>query len=227
MEMSSAETTAPLDRRRPMRRAKRRAETVAQIKSLALQQLSKVGGAGLNLRAIARELEMSSAGIYRYYESRDELLIALITDGFDSLGADLRQASGDDSRDPNHLLVDLLVAYRAWALGSPHLFVLLFTDPVPGYVALEDGPTTPAVRRALAPLTSAAARAIDPPWPVHNAAQNEPFPSHVFGGMLRTWSVVHGFVSLELFHHLDWADTDLDAEFDRLLTQLVESFRAV
>lgn len=106
---------------------------------------------------------MSSAGIYRCCEIRDELLIALITNGFDSLGAAVRRAPDVDSRDSNHLLVELLVAYRAWAFGSRHLFARLFTDSV------------------------------------------------------------HGFVSLEPFHHLDWSDADLDAEFVRLLAQLVDS----
>jgi AcrR family transcriptional regulator len=205
-----------------MRRVKRRAETVAAIKSLALTQLAEVGGAGLNLRAIARDLEMSSAGIYRYYASRDELLVALITDGFDSLGARLRSAVSDDAAPADQQLIELLGAYRTWAKESPQMFALLFTDPVPGFAAPKDGPTTQAVRRALWPLTSTAAAVIDPTWAHGPRHGDGALPAHVLSGLFRVWSGVHGLVSLELFHHLDWAHADLDAEFDRLVTDLVE-----
>lgn len=217
-----SEPTATTDQR-PMRRVKRRAETVAAIKALALTQLAEVGGAGLNLRAIARDLEMSSAGIYRYYASRDELLVALITDGFDSLGASLRAAIGDDGLPADRQLIELLGAYRAWAKASPQMFALLFTDPVPGFAAPKDGPTTQAVRRALWPLTSTAATVIDPEWTSSSQRSDSVLPAHVLRGLFRIWSGVHGLVSLELFHHLDWAHADLDAEFDRLVADLVDA----
>jgi AcrR family transcriptional regulator len=208
-----------------MRRVKRRAETVAQIKAVAMRQLAEVGGAGLNLRAIARDLEMSSAGIYRYYASRDELLVVLIADGFDSLGAHLRRAVGDAGRPAERVLVDLVGAYRSWAQESPHLFALLFTDPVPGFVAPVDGPTTQAVRSAMTPLITTATQLIDLSWAPKDTDPGTAFTPHVLSGLLRIWSVVHGFVSLELFHHLDWSRADLDAEFVRLVDGLLASLR--
>lgn len=204
---------------RPMRRAKRRAETEAQIKSLALAQLAEVGASGINLRAIARDLEMSSAGIYRYYASRDELLVALIADGFESLGDALRRAIDDPGGADRDRLRAAVHGYRAWSKESPQLFSLLFTDPVPGFVAPTDGPTDLAVRSALAPLTALAAGIIDPDGPGGSNARD--LPDQVLASLMSFWGAVHGFVALEVFHHLDWAGIDLDRVFDDHVTTAI------
>ena len=41
---------------------------------------------GLSLRAVAREMGMVSSAIYRYFPSRDDLLTALIIDGYNAVG---------------------------------------------------------------------------------------------------------------------------------------------
>ena len=64
----------------------------AAIKSVARQQMSERGTAGLSLRAIARELEITAPAIYNYYPRLDDLITALIVDAFQSL-ADAMQAS--------------------------------------------------------------------------------------------------------------------------------------
>ena len=67
-------------------RARARAELTAEIKATARRQLAEVGAPALSLRAVARELGMASSAVYRYFESRDALLTALIVDAFDAVG---------------------------------------------------------------------------------------------------------------------------------------------
>ena len=50
------------------------------------------GAAALSLRAVARDLGMVSSGIYRYVDSRDELLTRLIVDSYSSLAGAVRAA---------------------------------------------------------------------------------------------------------------------------------------
>src|SRR3954453_19784345 len=50
-------------------------------------QLAEAGPASLSVRQIARELEMASSAVYRYFPSRDALLTALLIQAFDALGA--------------------------------------------------------------------------------------------------------------------------------------------
>lgn len=96
---------------------------------------------------------MSSAGIYRYYASRDELALALIRMGFDSLGEALRSGIEEIADGAaKERLGAAMRRYRWWASTQPHLFSLVFTDPIPGFVAPPDGPSDAAVRSALAPV---------------------------------------------------------------------------
>ena len=67
-------------------RARARAEITAEIIDEARRQLAAEGAAALSLRSIARELGMVSSAIYRYVDSRDDLLTRLIIEAYDSLG---------------------------------------------------------------------------------------------------------------------------------------------
>lgn len=154
----------------PGRREALRAELLASVREAAREQLRKAGPADLSLRAIARDVGISPAGLYRYYDGRDALLTMLITDGYADLADHLFLAQGmpeevsDLDRDrhvPDAVAADapprdrLLAAwrtYRRWSLDHPNEFHLLFGQPVEGYVAPADGDTTMAnarVNRAL------------------------------------------------------------------------------
>lgn len=213
-------TTAP-----PTRRAKRRQETLDEIRELALAQLAEVGPSGLNLRAIARSMGMSSAGIYRYFESRDDLLVALIADGFGSLGSALHASTAASSGSALDRLVEAFRAYRRWAHEQPQMFALLFTDPVPNFHAPAEGPTDQAVRRALSPLVRLGAEAAGVEVPEGEVAVARQLPPQHLSDVLGVWASVHGFVCLEVFHHFDWADVDLDDVFERHVAGCVERLR--
>src|SRR5947199_4844411 len=68
-------------------RERTRAEITRVIMDAARRHLATEGASGLSLRAIARELGMSSSAVYRYVASRDELLTKLIVTAYDALGA--------------------------------------------------------------------------------------------------------------------------------------------
>lgn len=55
----------------------------------------------VSLRAVAPDLEMASSAVYRYAESRDALLTALIVEACDELGAAVERA--DAAHDPGDL----------------------------------------------------------------------------------------------------------------------------
>ncbi len=68
-------------------RALARAELTRAILDRASVQLAEVGPAALSVRQIARDLEMASSAVYRYFPSRDALLTALLIRAFDDMGA--------------------------------------------------------------------------------------------------------------------------------------------
>jgi AcrR family transcriptional regulator len=127
----------PTARETPRARARRR--TLEQIRSLAAAQLQAGGPAGISLRAIATELGLTPTAIYRYVNSREDLLTQLLIDGWSALGQAAEDA--DQACDPDQPAARFLAvarAVRTWALAHPAEWDLLFGRPVPGYVAPED-----------------------------------------------------------------------------------------
>ncbi len=109
--------------------------------------LATDGAAALSLRAIARDLGVVSSAVYRYVESRDELLTLLVVDGYDELGDAVDVALGKvDRTDHAGRMVAIGRAVRAWALAEPATYALLFGSPVPGYEAPAERTTGPGTR---------------------------------------------------------------------------------
>ncbi len=113
-----------------------RAELTREITETARRQLATEGAAGLSLRAVAREMGMVSSAIYRYFSGRDELLTALIIEGYDAIGAAVEQAEAACPRlDYPGRWLAACQALRGWALAHPHEYALIYGSPVPGYQA--------------------------------------------------------------------------------------------
>lgn len=121
------------------KREQSRERITAEIMAAGRAQLSEVGAAALSLRSVARDVGMVSSAVYRYVESRDELLTRLIVEAYDSLGSAAEAAASDHSEDPDlHRWVATAGAIRGWALEHPHEYLLLYGSPVPGYAAPTD-----------------------------------------------------------------------------------------
>ena len=116
-----------------------RAELTREIADIARRQLATEGAGGLSLRAVAREMGMVSSAVYRYFPSRDDLLTALIIDGYNALGEAVELADAGCPR-PEFAgrWVAVCHAVRDWALAHPHEYALLYGSPVPGYHAPEE-----------------------------------------------------------------------------------------
>ncbi len=214
-----------------------RAELTREITDIARRQLATEGAAGLSLRAVAREMGMVSSAIYRYFPSRDDLLTALIVDGYNAIGAVVEEA--DRACPPDDYAGRWLAACRAardWALAHPHEYALVYGSPVPGYQAPQQT-IGPAARAATVygKIVSDAYRAgalevpgICPPAP-------EPFradaaglrellltevPDDVIAAALVTWSALFGMLSFELFGQFENVVTDRAVFFAHAVTCL-------
>ncbi|MFG2002515.1 TetR/AcrR family transcriptional regulator [Spirillospora sp. NPDC048911] len=193
-----------------------RAELINEITEIARRQLATVGATGLSLRAVAREMGMVSSAIYRYFPSRDDLLTALITDGYNAVGEVVERADAESPQD-DYAARWLAVcrAIREWAVAHPHEYALIYGSPVPGYAAPQD--TVPAALRdtvVFARIVTEAHEAgeLDPPAglpPVPasigpdlgrgRAAVELNVPDDVVARALMAWAALYGTVSFELF----------------------------
>lgn len=208
-------------------RARARTELTQEIKSAARRQLAEVGAAALSLRAVARELEMVSSAVYRYFPSRDDLLTALIVDAYDAVGSAAEEAERNEGgRFPERWLA-VATAIRRWAIASPQEYALVYGSPVPGYRAPSDT-IPPAMRVTGAALRvvadGLAAGEIDPRprLPMPRAVKADlralrdvvpDLPDDVLARTLEAWAALLGSLNLELFGHLHNVVSDFDAYF--------------
>ena len=214
-----------------------RAELTREITETARRHLATDGAAGLSLRAVARELGMASSAVYRYFPSRDDLLTALIIDGYNAIGAAVERADGACRRDDHHgRWLAACRAVRDWALAHPHEYSLVYGSPVPGYQAPERtiGPAS-RVAAVLGKIVSDAQAsgmldppALCPPPPGSFAPDAARLRQSVLHGVsddvaawaLATWASVFGLVSFELFGQFENVVTDRGGYFDHVVSCL-------
>ncbi|GAA2624246.1 TetR/AcrR family transcriptional regulator [Actinomadura fulvescens] len=214
-----------------------RAELIHEITETARRHLATDGATGLSLRAVARELGMVSSAIYRYFPSRDDLLTALITDGYNAVGEVVERADAE-CRPGDHGARWLAVcrAIREWAVAHPHEYALIYGSPVPGYEAPQD--TVPAALRdtiVFARIVTEAHEAgeLDPPAGLPpapasieadlargRAAVTMNVPDDVAARALMAWAGLYGTVSFELFGQFETVVENRIGYFDHTVTTL-------
>ena len=199
-------------------RERRHASAVREIKDVALRHYAD---GALSLRAVARELGMTAQALYHYFASRDDLLTALIADGYHA-AADAVAAGRDGAApDRRSRMVGAAQGYRRWSVAHPHEFRLVYGDPVPGYRAPAGGPTerlglrvgaefTRACfpDRTAADLAALGARLGGPETVEGDPPDWAPIPVAVRVRLAEWWGQLHGLVALEVQGHLRFTGTD-------------------
>ncbi|MEV6322152.1 TetR/AcrR family transcriptional regulator [Nocardia sp. NPDC051787] len=202
------------------RRERLRAQTLEDIKTIAMRLLAEGGPDAISLRAIAREMGMTAGAVYGYYATRDDLISTLISDVYTAL-VDRLEAARDavPAGDPAGRIVAWGEAVRDWAIERPAEFRLIYGDPVPGYQPPPGGPAAAAELRACTGLVGLAAAA----WPraaqrqaigecawsdfdadltEHVRSEFPSLPPDALALALRMWGRMHGLIALEVYGHL-------------------------
>jgi AcrR family transcriptional regulator len=201
-------------------------------------------GPDLRFTDIARDMGMTAPALYRYFSDRDELLSALMVDGFEEMQAALTRAL--DGADPADLAARIRAAasaYRSFAKQDPARFSLLFGLPNPGFVHGQHT-SGPAAGETMARLETMVRTVLDDdglPRPlVHEvgpvAAGELPTvqrgdgatipPAH-YQALLHFLAAVHGFACLENFDHLNWiSEGARDEIFEAQVELLVKAMGA-
>jgi AcrR family transcriptional regulator len=199
----------------PSLRARVRSELTEEIKAAARRRLA-ADGANLSLRAVARDLGMVPSALYRYFPSRDDLLTALIVEGYQAVAEAARQAEIKVPRtDLRGRWLAVGHAVRDWALAHPAEYGLLYGSPVPGYSAPQD--TVAPASSVIFILVEIAASAAPAEVPLA-APLPEPVRADLrrlidqYGGRIgeallervfAAWTHLYGLVSFEVFGRLE------------------------
>jgi AcrR family transcriptional regulator len=231
----------------PSRRDRLRAATTEEIIRTARRLLIASGHDAVTLRAIAREMGMTAPGLYRYFDSHEELLRHVCADIFTELGEGIRQAieaaavpAGAADQVTAKLTVKMVAAcreFRRWSLSHQAEFGLLFGVPLPG---LDDGRYDIADECALAFAGTFFTLFLElwtrVPFPVPDAADIDPglreqlgryrdllgsdIPVGAVLTFLRCWTVLYGAVAMEVFGHMRFALSDPAPMFEITLGDL-------
>ena len=149
----------PMEQKAKTARQRAREEITEEILAAARARLTSQGPGELSLRAVARDVGMVSSAVYRYFASRDELLTALLIEGYDSLGACVEEAdrSVTDRADISGRWTVACRAIRSWSIDHPGDYALLYGSPVPGYAAPQDtiAPATRVISVLIATMIDA------------------------------------------------------------------------
>ncbi|HST65383.1 MAG TPA: TetR/AcrR family transcriptional regulator [Mycobacteriales bacterium] len=223
------------------RRDRVRAATVAEIKQTARSILVTEGPDGLSLRAIAREMGMTAPALYRYFPSREDLVVALIGDLYDEVSDALEAAGERAAKDGAPGQLDAASReFRGWALANRREFELLFGSPMPGLESRDadtDDPASQGADRFGQIFGALIARIyLDDPFPIPADEDIAPelraaleswsaeFPVELPLGaaqvFLSCWIQLYGMVAMEVFGHLRFALPDAEPLFEVELRDL-------
>ena len=190
-----------------------------KIKQAILQAtrelISENGVQGISLRAIARRIDYSPAGLYEYFDSKHQLLETVRSEGLNHLRGYLEDVPSDLS--PLERLFEVGLAYLEFARREPELFLLIFCRTLEGHSALEQLTRLDSPYRILHKAVQAALDAGE------LQAKNGVSPKQLTYGL---WSLIHGLAMLQQtqFRHLE---CDFEAINRRTLETFARGLQAV
>jgi AcrR family transcriptional regulator len=219
-------------------RERRRVEAVAEIKEVARRLLVSGGPPAISLRAISREMGMTTSALYRYYASLDALVAALRGELFEELGRvtyAARDAVPED--DPILRVLAMARAFRRWGLEHRQEFGLMLGPPVPGAAGPDQEPGAPdnpvacigaAFLGEFAELWRRGTLVMPAEDPIEGhlvpsldlyVAGHDDLGAPVVFAFLSAWTRLYGIIAMEIFGHMTWAVTDTEEFFEAELAQ--------
>jgi AcrR family transcriptional regulator len=224
----------------PSRRERLRTATVAEIKETARRLLVSGGPAAISLRAIARDMGMTAPAIYRYFESLDALVLAVVTDLFEELRVAVEAAATAHAEDePLPRIGHMARAFRRWSLAHPAEFALMFGSPIPGITqfAAQCRPVNDAGARfgetfftvreehhSAHPFDGALPELPEQVFRPYVDTFGDRFPLPVIYLFVSAWTRLYGIVAMEVFGHLQWAVTDAEPLFELELGRTLQTW---
>jgi AcrR family transcriptional regulator len=179
----------------------------------AVELAHEEGWPKVTLRQIADRIEYTHPAIYRYFATKEELLLALVHQGLQMFTADL-EAARSSAQNPQQALFALAAAHWAFAWHYPELYQVMHGL---GGVAFSTADTVEEGRRAGAPAIAAVEAVL---------TQAGLEPRDAEPKVVLLWSTIHGLITLTMAGRFSQAEGEalaLQAVRDALLAWGVPS----
>lgn len=193
-------------------RERRRLKTRQAILDAARDLTASNGPDGWTMRELADRIDFTTTATYRYFDSKDAVLEALVDDAFVQLRVDLRSgAERSPDGTPIDAVLGVALAYLEHARANPTTFRLALID-LPSRRSSLDQP--PAPQSGYTVLLEAVEEAIDSD---ELAADAEFGPEQI---TFTIWSTIHGMAVLEATHLQAFA-TEIQTSAERGIRRLL------
>ena len=187
-------------------RERRHEKTRQSILDAARKIIATEGTEALSMRAIAQRIDYSPAGLYEYFDSKEEIIGAVCAQGHQRLTEYMQRA--DPGLPSGELLLQLGLAYVDFAVRNPDFFLLMFTNPNTGVAPgsssdqavadmQQEGSSFPLLLGAIQRGVDEGLFKVRPGYGVFEMA-------------FTTWAMVHGIAMLRIGHLRNYPG-DIDA----------------
>ena len=193
-------------------RERRRQRTEQAILDAARQIIREQGVDALSMRGIADAIDYSPAGLYEYFGGKEEIVYAVIGQGFERFTRALQSVDG--SLPAGEYMVEMGMAYIDFAVRNPDFFLLMFTTAPLANIFKEehepaDGNAKAFMLReqpSFGVLYKGVERCVD------KGVFTERPSYGTFEMALTSWAHVHGVAMLRVtnFRHVDVDFTPID-----------------
>lgn len=174
----------------------------AALLDAALAVLSDLGPQGLSIREVARRAGVSHTAPYRHFADKDELILAVVEQGFELMQATMAAEKAAAGPDPLAEFAASGFAYVNFALSHPAYYRVMFSGDLlssKGHVAFQHT-SSKAIREMVNDITVGQEQGV--------LRDGDPVIQ-----ALTIWSTIHGFVSIvndNRISHLMGEDFSLD-----------------
>jgi AcrR family transcriptional regulator len=195
-------------------RQRRHHKTKATILEAAREIIAEKGPDGLSLRELARRIDYSPSGLYEYFKSKDDLVMAIRAEGLELLRDYLNRVP--TGLPPSERLLKMGLAYLDFAQNQPQYFLLIFNN-LPANGALVSEPVAPGSPYQI--LFQQVRAAIE-------AGEFSPHEDYSLEEITYSlWSLIHGMAMLRQTH-LPHYQADFDTTQRRALQIFAEGLKA-
>lgn len=167
------------------RRERERQELRQSILTAARDIAAREGWQAVTIRKVAEAIEYTPPMIYEYFASKEELLLTLLCEGFRQVGQIIQaiQARGGS---PEHVLMQVALAYWRFAFTSPELYQVMHGL---GGVPFGTSQTPPEAQSVFA----AVREVVHAVMSAHGVQRPD-----LDGDVDILWSTLHGLISLTM-----------------------------
>jgi len=173
---------------RPQQR--RKAATRERILQAAIELAHEEGWPNLTMRRIAERIQYTHPALYAYFNTKEELLLALLREGVHQLHAALETAR-QLAPDPEAALRAIVEAYWNFARLHPELYQVMHGF---GGVAFTTAEVQPEERQVGDPVAAVIRELL-----AHHGQE----PGDVGRKVVLLWSALHGLVTLTMAGRFD------------------------